>query len=420
MLMLRKTPTRSIGAEAAISIGLPLAADATDSAPRSLPLQHEIKVCDDLTTFRALREQWENLAEAATHQSLCLTWPYCELAAQFAFENGARIAVVIAHDGLGLSALWPLAIYREGLLRVARPLSCGSNDEYGVPLVHSRTGSKALPELLRAALGVRADILEVRFVRMDSAFQQALERLAHSWLRPAVPARLRELPGYLITLKEFERWEDYSATLSRSLQAKMRAHLRQLAAHGRPEFGWCNTAEDAEAVLTWLFANKQRWAISRGFNTHYLMDERARDFFIALARRMDLSKTPLVAYLKLDGRPVAASVNLLGRDVLEGFITTYDEALGACSPGHLLQEFCVKWAHANSRDFDLRPFYAAYKARWANHITRHETHTVFLSMRGRLAEFTLLSGYMTRVLRVVRKYVAATVCSVNARVSRSR
>jgi CelD/BcsL family acetyltransferase involved in cellulose biosynthesis len=420
MLMLRKTPTRSIGAEAAISIGLPLAADATDSAPRSLPLQHEIKVCDDLTTFRALREQWENLAEAATHQSLCLTWPYCELAAQFAFENGARIAVVIAHDGLGLSALWPLAIYREGLLRVARPLSCGSNDEYGVPLVHSRTGSKALPELLRAALGVHADILEVRFIRMDSAFQQALERLAHSWLRPAVPARLRELPGYLITLKEFERWEDYSATLSRSLQAKMRAHLRQLAAHGRPEFGWCNTAEDAEAVLTWLFANKQRWAISRGFNTHYLMDERARDFFIALARRMDLSKTPLVAYLKLDGRPVAASVNLLGRDVLEGFITTYDEALGACSPGHLLQEFCVKWAHANSRDFDLRPFYAAYKARWANHITRHETHTVFLSMRGRLAEFTLLSGYMTRVLRVVRKYVAAAVCSLNARVSRSR
>jgi CelD/BcsL family acetyltransferase involved in cellulose biosynthesis len=417
MLMLRKTSTRIVGAEAAISIGLPLAAD---SVPRSLPLQHEIKFCDDLATFRALREQWENLAEAATHQSLCVTWPYCELAAEFAFENGARIAVVIVRDGQGLSALWPLAIYREGLLRVARPLSCGSNDEYGVPLVHSRAGSKALPELLRAAMGVHADILEVRFVRMDSAFQQALEALKHSWLRPFVPARLRELPGYLITLKEFQRWEDYSATLSKSLQAKMRAHLRQLAAHTRPEFGWCNTAEDAEAVLTWLFTNKQRWAISRGFNTQYLMDERARDFFIALARRVDLSKTPFVAYLKLDGRPVAASVNLLGQDVCEGFITTYDETLGSCSPGHLLQEFCVKWAHANRRDFDLRPFYAAYKARWANHITRHETHTVFLSMRGRLAEFTLLSGYMVRVLRVVRKSIATAARSANARVTRSR
>jgi CelD/BcsL family acetyltransferase involved in cellulose biosynthesis len=117
---------------------------------------------------------------------------------------------------------------------------------------------------------------------------------------------------------------------------------------------------------------------------------------------------------------VAASVNLLGQDVVEGFITTYDEAFGSCSPGHLLQEFCVKWAHANGRDFDLRPFYAAYKARWANHVTRHETHTIFLSMRGRLAEFTLLSGYMTRVLRVVRKSIAASLRSANARVSRSR
>jgi CelD/BcsL family acetyltransferase involved in cellulose biosynthesis len=226
-------------------------------------------------------------------------------------------------------------------------------------------------------------------------------------LRPFIPRRLRELPGYSVILTEYGKWEEYSATLSKSLRAELRGHLRHLTAEGRPEFGWCNTAEDAEAVLTWLFETKRRWAISRGFNTQYLMDEQARDFFIALARRVDLSVNPLVIYLKLDGRPVAASVNLVSADSFEGFVTTYDESLSACSPGLLLQEYCVKWAHANGRDFDFRPFYAVYKARWANRVSRHETHTLFLSARGRLAEFALLSGYMVRVVRGVRKVIAS-------------
>jgi CelD/BcsL family acetyltransferase involved in cellulose biosynthesis len=151
-------------------IGLPQLAGR---APRASRFRREIRACADLNAFAALRNEWNNLEAAAASHSFCLSYAWCETAAGFAFAKGAGVVVVTARDGVDLCALWPLAIYREGLLRVARPLGCGSNDEYGAPLLHARTGGKTLrdvlSELLQAAMHVRADILEARFLRADSA-----------------------------------------------------------------------------------------------------------------------------------------------------------------------------------------------------------------------------------------------------------
>jgi CelD/BcsL family acetyltransferase involved in cellulose biosynthesis len=295
------------------------------------------------------------------------------------------------------------------MLRVARPLSCGSGEEYGEPLLHGLAGTAIVAEVLHAAMQVRADILEIRFAKSDSVRHKAIEPLPQSCLLPFVPKRLREFP----------RWEDFAATLSKSLRAELRCHLRRLSAMWRTELGWCKTVDDAEATLTWLFANKRRRALSRGWHTKYLMDDQVRDFFFALARRTDLMTTPLVTLVKLDGMPVAASVNLVGRHSFEGFIMTYEEAFGACSPGSLLQEFCVRWSHANERNFDFRPFNAPYKVRRANRETFHSTQTVFLSARGRLAEFALLAGYGSRLVHKFRK-IMVDVASRQQRMSDGR
>ncbi|MGA7777425.1 MAG: GNAT family N-acetyltransferase [Paraburkholderia sp.] len=392
----------------------------TGRAPDSSPVRHEVRLIADLDAFRALRQEWENLAAAADSYSFSLTYPYCELAAELALAKGADVAVAVVYEHRELRALWPITISRHGLLRIARPLGCGSDEEYSAPLVHALASSTVITEVLHAATGVRADILEIRFVRSESALQEAIVPFKQSWLLPFVPKRLHYLPGYSISLREFERWDDFSATLSKSLRAELRSHLRRLSAKGHAEFGWCRTADDAEAVLTWLFTTKRRWAISRGLNTKFLTNEQVLEFFVALARRTDLSTTPLITYVKLDGRPVAASVNLVSPRSFEGFILTYDEALRDCSPGSLLQEFCVKWSHANGRDFDFRPLYSAYKARWANRETLHDTHTLFLTARGRLEEFALLADYTTRALSRVRKVIANRISSATAFVSGSR
>ena len=197
--------------------------------------------------------------------------------------------------------------------------------------------------------------------------------------------------GYTIRLGDFARWEDFAATtLPASLRREMRRSLKLLRAMGDVEVGWCRTANEAETTLIWLFANKRRWAETRRKGVKWLADDMVRDFYIELARRIDLSKAPLVAFMKVNKVVVAASVNSVGSSMVEGSITTYDEAFSRYSVGTLLMEFVAKWAHANRLDFDLRPLEVAYKARWANKTAHHQSVVVFLSARGRALEIPLL------------------------------
>lgn len=380
----------------------------TGSMPELGRLQHDVKTVADLDAFRDMRHEWDGLIAVARNYSYCITYSYCELAASGVFSAGGIVEVIRVYDERGLCALWPVAIQRKGLFRVAKALSCGADEEYGGPLVRDETSAELFTLLARATAEFHADILQVRFVMSNGMLHQALESRPQSWFLPIVPKGLRDdVPGYSISFREYSAWDDFAATRSKSLFSDSRRNLKRLNAKGQTEFGWCKTAEDAEAVLTWLFDNKRHWAVSRQFHTKYLMGNEVRDFFIELARRADLLTTPLVTFLKLDGVPVAASVNLVGASHFEGFITTYDETLAACTPGSLMHEFCMKWAHANGRDFDFRPIYTPYKARWASRETRHSTQTIFLTLRGRLAELALLAGYWVRVKGRLRESLAA-------------
>jgi CelD/BcsL family acetyltransferase involved in cellulose biosynthesis len=219
----------------------------------------------------------------------------------------------------------------------------------------------------------------------------------------SLPERLSVLPGYSIGLREFGKWEDFSATLSQSLRRNLRRYRKGLDSTGSTSFGWCTTLDDAIVVLTWLFKNKRQWALKRGVNTEYLMDREVMDFFIALASQTDLSTVPLVAFVKVDGVPVCASINLVGPRIVEYWIFTYDESFNRYSVGNLLTEFVVRWAHANAKDFDMRPLYNEYKTYWVNRKTRHRTSTLVLTSRGRLREFSLLSFQISRVRRGLGK-----------------
>jgi CelD/BcsL family acetyltransferase involved in cellulose biosynthesis len=220
-----------------------------------------------------------------------------------------------------------------------------------------------------------------------------------------IPERWRSMPGYSISLREFARWDDFVRTWPKSLRATLRRRHKRLEERGHVEFGWCQSASDASSVLTWLFDNKRRWAEKRGFRTHYLMDNRVRDFFIALTRTDPSSR--VVAFVKVDGVPVAATVNLVGSRSVESFMTTYDEAFSKYSVGNLLTEYQAKWSHAHGRDLDLRAFYADYKETWANRQSRYQNRLAFLRPRGRLIELSLLSAQIVRAKRKLFKVASS-------------
>lgn len=383
------------------------------------PLRHELRIIENLDMFKAMQGEWDKIVAAAADYSLCLTYQYCELAAELLLAKNGIIAVATVHDDHELLALWPLGIQRKGGLRIARALTCGSNEEYGGALVKGAASSAVVAEALRAIMRAPADVVEFFMAQDGSLLQQALAQAPQSWLLPLLPKRMGRLPGYTIRLRGFSQWDNFTATLQPAFRTNLRRCLNRLNEQGHTAIGWCTTVEDAEAVLTWLFANKRHWAETRGIKTKFLMDEQVREFFIALARRTDLPTTPLVAFVKLDGVPVAASLNLVGRRTIEGFITTYDEAFSRYSVGTMLMNSMAKWAHANCLDFDLRPLHAHFKAVWANHITSHCTRTIFLSPRGRLMEISLLNQYGSRVRRKFWTVSVGAFTRIKASISRT-
>ena len=393
-----------------------IAMDLPESNSKTMRLRHEVRRIAALDAFIALRPAWHELTRATQAHLLCMTYDYCELAARTAFNNAEAIDVIMLYCDRELLAIWPFAIERRGLLRVAKALTCGSNEEYGGPLVKEGLNGSAqasaqgsvqgsIHSALVDAVGeLDADLLEVRFVRRGTELQKSLALAPQSWLLRLLPLRWRGgLPAYSIEMRDFSDWDAFAVTLPKSLRTTLRVSLRRLAERGHVELGWCKTLDDAHAVLAWLFANKRRWAKSHGFDTPYLMDDRARDFFMALARQTDLVKIPLVAFVKVDGVPVAAALSQVGSRSFEYYVISYDPDFGRYSVGSLLSEFLVKWAYDHGRDFDFRPFYADYKARWSNCRSWHETYTIVLSARGRLWEFSVVG---TQIARVKRKLSA--------------
>ncbi|MEM5315187.1 GNAT family N-acetyltransferase [Paraburkholderia sp. JHI869] len=377
-----------------------------DSSPAA-SLRYELRTCETIDAFRAFEPQWRALLSGADASSPFISFAYCEAAVAAALKRGARVEVATVHDARGLLALWPVAITRKGAWRAAHALGCGCGEEYGGPLIADAGRAELYDAAVRAVMRIHADVLYIPMLETGSALQRALDAAPQSWVQRALPPRWRVMPGYSIDLRAAPTWNDFLATRHSTLRAALRSSAKRLRREGEVSLGWCDNAEDTERVLTWLFANKRQWALKRGIESAYLMDDRVRDFFIGLAKRTDLTALPLVACVQVNGQPVAASVNLVGARSVEYLITTYDEAFSVYSVGNLLIEYIAQWAHAHCRDFDFRPLHGDYKVRWADRETQHESRIVVLNARGRLIELALSWAQVKRVYRKVATLVMA-------------
>ena len=364
-------------------------------------MRHEVVHVPNLRAFNDLRSEWDRLAETSLGHSQCVTYQYCEVAAAFMFVQGSQVYVIKIYDENGLSLLWPLFVRSKGLARVLRELMTGASGvEYGGPLLRSDTTPASVRAAIHAMKEIKADVFEISWLDDGSVVQKCLSDIPQPWIVRRAPRHIiwritrgfemPEAPRYVINLNGFVTWDDFMATRHRSVRQSHNRRLRHLMTEQKAvEFGWCTTIEDAEQVLKWLFATKRSWADARGLRTPYLMNHNHQNFCIELARRTDLSTTPLVTYIKVDGGPVAAAFELVGPNAVEAFLTTYDEAFGRYSVGILLLSYIAQWAHENGRDFDMRYGLATQKAEWANHTVVCRQHNVFLASNSLKASATL-------------------------------
>ena len=232
----------------------------------------------------------------------------------------------------------------------------------------------------------KADIFVLEWVDEESDLYKVMSGWTQPWIIRRAPKRLLAMRGsdgarrYAIRFDDFPTWEDFFSTRPRSARQGHGRRLRQLLAEQKNvEFGWCKTADDAEHVLKWLFAQKRGWAEARGIGSGTLIAGDVETFYIAMAQRTDLPTTPLVTFVKVEGRPVAASLNAVGEKLIECLVTTYDQAFRRYAPGILLLHYQAKWAYETGHEFDMLRHDADYKAQWANHMPVCRRHAVFLA-----------------------------------------
>jgi CelD/BcsL family acetyltransferase involved in cellulose biosynthesis len=361
-------------------------------------VKSEVFITAEPALLSRYQAAWDDLLARTPRYSQCQTFTYCQVAAEMAAASGGVVHLILLWEGETLLALWPLALHREGLLRILRPLSCGSNEEYSSPLVQTDDAEAHFADVLRVAIAIPADVLRVFNVEERSFLHKVIEAPPFALM----PRKSDSLPTYSIGLRAYPTWDNYAARFSKFLRRDLRRDLQRLSAQGDVDRGWCVSAEDAEVVLTWLFARKRRWAEEGGLDSTWLGRDQVRDFFIELARRTDLTTTPLVTYVKLNGAPIAAAVNLIGSDVFEYFITTYDESFAHYAPGKMLIEVFAKWAHANERDFDFRFLHYAYKARWADREGRVWSYALYLTLLGKVSQLEYFQIKARRAFRKLR------------------
>ena len=332
-----------------------------------------------LDVIERIRTDWDALHGRHPQAHLSQSFDYAAVAIRFARTRGGGAHLITTRQDGVLVGAWVVATHREGLLRIAQPPGDGSYEEYAYPLVDPAAGEPAMRAILLAALTVPCDILRIYNARPDTGISELLERPPFS-SRTGQRVRVRT---YALDFGLYGGWDGYLAAMPSQRMNDLKRKTRKLEALGQVELGWCATAESAADAVRWVFERKREWLSRKGLFSLWLGEDHTRDFYIALARRLDLTDLPLVTTLRVNGELLAAQINLPGRELFESMIVAHDDAYSKCSPGEVLTHYGLQLAAERGLQYDYRLVTSPYKERRANVVFQVETSDMAASTLGR-------------------------------------
>jgi CelD/BcsL family acetyltransferase involved in cellulose biosynthesis len=131
-----------------------------------------------------------------------------------------------------------------------------------------------------------------------------------------------------------------------------------------------------------MLSTKRSGLARRGLGGDWFESEAYAEFVAASLDRFGADGGRRIFALKAGGRLVAAALCNVDPAKVEAFVTTYDPACAAWSPGKLLLADIVRWAFARGLAVDLRAGHEPYKARWANRTGQVSFYVLPLTRRG--------------------------------------
>jgi CelD/BcsL family acetyltransferase involved in cellulose biosynthesis len=335
------------------------------SAPGRASGGYRVDEVEGLSGFAALRAAWDALlaegpADAPYHRH---AWLAAWLAA---FAPDARLRVLVARDGAGRPAgMAPLvASRRRGLTVLSAPANDHSPRVEWVLGADPAGAVSALWAHLRDR--VRWDVLVLRDVPRAGPTSLHLEAAARADRHRT--GRWESLRTPYLPLGGAPREERLSA----KFLANLRRRLRRLSEAGAIAYHRVGGGEEVDAFLDRFFALEAAgWKGRRG--TAIALEPGTTAFYRGLVRAGGQEGWLALRALELDGRPVAMHLGLHYRGVYSLLKPAYDEALGACSPGHLLfREVLAECEASGLTELDFLGPDMPWKQDWAPEERPHD------------------------------------------------
>lgn len=323
----------------------------------------------------ALAPEWNDLAARCPGYFLSQTFQWADTAWRtVAAPRGRALLCLTLRDGPRLAGIWPLAVRREGRLRIVSPLGF-EGSEYCAPLVEPGEEVARRVALLWGEAKQAADLAVLPAVRSGSPIAAVLRKEG----RRAVAYGAVGAP--CLARVDYADWDAYAVTLSRRLRYEIRRGQRRLAARGKVTMGR-EQPSAAAALVDWTLERKRRWLADAGMPSDWIGRDDFRDFLVALASRGDGTGELALFALRVDGVPVASHIVSIDRTRIEGYVGAYDPAWSAGSPGNVLTEHVLRWAFERGLDVDFRIGDEQYKDRWTDRVVDTATWQVATSVRG--------------------------------------
>ena len=289
-----------------------------------------------------------------------------------------------------------LTVRREGKLRAVLPLMLRKGMLHGVPvrklqavfnlqtqrfdLIHGadETERQEIIKILWQEIKKQPkwDVLEMRLVKKDSWLNDLLTLAASEnhqtgiWQMDGAP---------FVTLpkgKDKEKLiDEHFKGLKKHFRQELKRRLRRLKELGRVEFV-LTRGYRTELMQKYFELEAQSWKGESG--TAVLCDKNAVGLHDDFARTVAAQDALLIYELKLDGKVIAMSINIMYEQRTVFWKTSFDKTYARFSPGNLvIQEFLGDCIRNGSSELDMLSPATDYKKVWASGEREHAAFYVF-------------------------------------------
>lgn len=324
----------------------------------------------------ALQPQWRGLCERANsrHYNQSFNWVLSGWS-KVASKRGRELAVVAGYSDDELVFIWPLSITSSGFTREVQWLG-PETSEYREVLVDDNVDAAECVDgalaFLRRQLAV--DLVVSPYVREESKLHQALAEVSYDDLGVAP----------YVDLTEWDDWDAYFASRSKSFRSENRRSLKKLEKQGEVTFHVIEDIDEAHELIAWIMQLKRDWTARMGIVNRWF-DGDSYESFLQMLANDALPRPLLITVLKLDGKTVAAALSFLYQGKIESYFGVYDIELSKFAPGRVLDYLQMQWAFEQKiKVFDFRLGSEAYKYKWINKEMRYFDYLIPLSYKGRV------------------------------------